>query len=155
MSASAGEADHARQPRGRPRAARRLRLDRRGGRRARSTSSRTSTARSTACASRARSSPRNTSTIPLAKLIDGLPEELRARLPDHPLLQPAALHAAARAGRRPGARGRRRSTAMRAFADVAARQERRRLQGHAGLHRQPHRHLLDRERRSARRSTSA
>ena len=42
----------------------------------------------------------NTSTLPLAKLTEGLPETLRARLPDHPLLQPAALHAPARGGAR-------------------------------------------------------
>jgi 3-hydroxyacyl-CoA dehydrogenase len=42
----------------------------------------------------------NTSTIPLPILTEGLPEAF-ARFPDHPFLQPAALHAPAGAGRRP------------------------------------------------------
>ena len=87
----------------------------------------------------------NTSTIPLRKLVEGLPESFaRDFLITHffnpprymrlleivsgPATDPAAIDA------------------IRGFADVAARQERGRLQRHAGVHRQPHRHLLDRDR---------
>ena len=49
----------------------------------------------------------NTSTIPLAALTRGPGRGLRARLPRHPLLQPAALHAPAGAGARAGDAGRR------------------------------------------------
>ncbi len=54
----------------------------------------------------------NTSTIPLGKLTEGMIGGLQARLPDHPLVQPAALHAPAGGGhrtrhrRRPGRQGR-------------------------------------------------
>ena len=66
-----------------------------------STSSRRSTPSSRRCARPARVVSSNTSTIPLGQLVEGLPDALRARLPDHPFLQPAALHAAARDRRRP------------------------------------------------------
>jgi 3-hydroxyacyl-CoA dehydrogenase len=85
----------------------------------------------------------NTSTIPLAQARRGAAGELRQRLPRHPLLQPAALHAAARARRRAATRPEAAAAATRLLRR-APRQERGRLQGHAGLHRQPHRHLLDR-----------
>ena len=83
----------------------------------------------------------NTSTIPLAYLTEEPAGELPARLPDHPFLQSAALHAAARGGRRPddpagGARG------DHPLRRSPPRQGRGAREGHAGLHRQPHRHLL-------------
>ena len=67
---------------------------------------------------------------------------VQARLPDHPLVQPAALHAPAggrhlsrhRCGARRQGRG---------LLRPEARQDGGPGQGHAGLHRQPHRHLLD------------
>ena len=52
-------------------------------------------------------------------------------------------------------RGPRPSTRVARLLRLAARQGRRRLQGHARLHRQPPRHLLDAGARSTRRSTSA
>ena len=79
---------------------------------------------------------------PAARQADrGPAQELPARLPDHPLLQPAPLHAPARGGRRAGyeARGAR---ADRGLRRPPARQERGPLQGHAGLHRQPDRLVL-------------
>ena len=79
---------------------------------------------------------------------------LRRRLPHHPFLQPAALHAAA-GGRRGPATRPEALAAIAEFGDRRARQDRRRLQGPAGLHRQPHRHLLDAERHQRARSTSA
>ena len=77
----------------------------------------------------------NTSTIPLAEL-PGLPRA--AADCDHALLQPAALPAAARGGRRPTTRP---GGDAIACADDAARQDRRALQRHAGLHRQPARRV--------------
>ena len=95
----------------------------------------------------------NTSTIPLAYLTEGMPESFRARLPDHPFLQSAALHAPAGGGRRPddpagGAGGDRPTSPISASARAwCARKDT------PGLHRQPHRHLLaaggDRSRRSS------
>ena len=47
-----------------------------------------------------------------------MPERFAARLPDHPFLQSAALHAAAGDGRRPGDAARGRRSALSAFADL-------------------------------------
>ena len=68
------QADHARQYRGRSRAARRRRLDRRGGDRDASTSSRTSIASSRPQRKKGSIVSSNTSTIPLEQLIAGLPD---------------------------------------------------------------------------------
>ena len=114
-------------------------------RRRRSTSSRRSTPGSSRCESPARSCQLNTSTIPLGQLADGAAGRLRRRLPDHPLLQSAALHAAAR-DRAPGRPlAPTRSTRCAAFADVAARQEPWCAARTRRLHRQPARRLLDRD----------
>ena len=74
---------------------------------------------------------------------------LRAGLPHHAFLQPAALHAAARSGAGPGDRPRTRGPRL-GLLRPRARQEHRALQGHARLHRQPHRHLLAAARRQCR-----
>ena len=66
-----------------------------------STSSRRSTRSSRRCASRAPSSPPTPRPSRWPTLIEGMPRRLRRGLPDHPLLQPAALHAAAGGRRRP------------------------------------------------------
>ena len=60
----------------------------------------------------------NTSTIPLAELTEGLPESFAARLPDHPFLQSAALHAAAGGRRRAGDPARGAVEAISRFADA-------------------------------------
>jgi hypothetical protein len=87
----------------------------------------------------------NTSTIPFAKLMEGMPEAFaRDFLITHFFNPPRymrLLELVSGPHTRPEATSRSSGILRR-----PARQERRRLQGHAGLHRQPHRHLLDRER---------
>ena len=84
----------------------------------------------------------NTSTIPLAQPDGRDAGEPEAGLRHHPLLQPAALPAPAGAGRRPGDAAGGAGDAARLLRR-APRQGRRRRQGHARLHRQPHRHAVD------------
>ena len=95
----------------------------------------------------------NTSTIPLAYLTEGSAGELPARLPDHPFLQSAALHAAAGGGRRPDDPSRRRSRRSPASPISASARAWCAAKDTPGLHRQPDRHLLaadgDRPRRSS------
>ena len=93
--------------------------------------------------SRARSSPPTPRPFRWRTLIEGMPERFRAGLPHHPFLQSAALHAPAGSGRRPrdAARSRRRDqptspTQRSARAWSLAKDT-------PGLHRQPHRRLLD------------
>ena len=93
----------------------------------------------------------NTSTIPSSMLLDGMPEAFRRDFLITHFFNPAALHASAGGGG--GARdpGRRRGRRLR-LRRPQARQGRGALQRHAGLHRQPHRHLLaDRRRARGRR----
>ena len=84
----------------------------------------------------------NTSTIPLAILTEGLPKRFAQDFLVTHFFQPAALYAAVGAGRR----SRDPSDAVKtveAFGDEKLGKGIVPLQGHAGLHRQPHRHLLD------------
>ena len=83
----------------------------------------------------------NTSTIPLRQLIDGLPPTFAHNfLVTHFFNPPRYMRLLeVVAGATDASRGRRRPHAT---SPTPAGQERRALQGHAGLHRQPHRQLL-------------
>ena len=84
----------------------------------------------------------NTSTLPLAKLTEGLPERFRRDFLITHFFNPPRYMRLLEVVR--GERTDPEAVArIAAFADRRARQERDRLQGHAGLHRQPHRLLLD------------
>ena len=131
---------HARQSRGRSRPACRVRLDRRGGDRKARGQARHSTRKSRSARKPGSIVTSNTSTIPLKDLVAGMPESFAARLPHHPFLQPAALYAPAR-DRARAADPRRGGAGGRASSASAPRQGRGPCQGHARLHRQPHRRL--------------
>ena len=83
----------------------------------------------------------------------GTARELPARLPDHPLLQSAALHAAAGGRRRADDPAREAVEAITHFADLRLGKGVVCAKDTPGLHRQPDRHLLaaggDRPRRSS------
>jgi hypothetical protein len=99
MHAARAKARDPGQSRGRPRPARRLRLDRRGGGRAIDVKQRRlpeDRRRAQAGLDRLEQHLDD----PAREARRGPAGELQQRLPHHPLLQPAALHAAARAGRR-------------------------------------------------------
>jgi hypothetical protein len=107
-----------------------------------STSSRRSSPASRRCASRAHRVLQH--LRPLHRRHDRGPVGgLQAALPGHPLLQPGALHAAARAGGRRGHQARD-PRLLRRLRPLPARQGHRLRQGHAQLRRQPDRGLRDR-----------
>ena len=96
----------------------------------------------------------NTSGLSINKLAEVLPEAAAPPLLRRALLQPAALHAPGRAD--PGRDDRRRGARRpRDVPDHHARQGRGPRQGHAELHRQPHRRVLDAGDDAPHRSSSA
>jgi 3-hydroxyacyl-CoA dehydrogenase len=82
----------------------------------------------------------NTSGLSITKLSEVLPEAHQAALLRHPLLQPAALHAAGGADPHPGHAKPQMLDQLEAFVTTTPGQGRGAGQGHAQLHRQPRGH---------------
>ena len=156
-SSANAAADHARQYRGRSRPAGRMRLDRRGGRRAARGQARRSIAklagRAEAGLDRLAPTPRPSRS---QRLVEGHAGESSPPTSSSRISSTRrATCACWRRGRRPGDAARGGRARIADFGDRALGKARDPLQGHAGLHRQPHRRLLDPGARSSRRSISA